>query len=59
MTFYKCLYLFFLFCRLPVKCFVMLSAQSQFPHLVAMETHLTCIVPCIEQEEFVSLVMFV
>ncbi|XP_076102993.1 spatacsin-like isoform X1 [Mytilus galloprovincialis] len=43
--------------RLPVKCFVMLSAQSQFPHLVAMETHLTCIVPCIEQEEFVSLMM--
>ncbi|CAC5394702.1 SPG11 [Mytilus coruscus] len=43
--------------RLPVNCFVMLSIQSQFPHLVAMETHLTCIIPCIEQEEFVSMMM--
>jgi hypothetical protein len=26
------------------------------PHLVAMETHLTCVIPCIEQEDFVSMV---
>jgi hypothetical protein len=42
--------------RLPVNCFVILSTQPQFPHLVAMETHLTCVIPCIEQEDFVSMV---
>ena len=37
---------------------MILSTQPQFPHLVAMETHLTCVIPCIEQEDFVSMVRY-